>query len=284
MARKTPSKAMRYLRWILPGSIFAFMFGRGIVHNLLPDANIPSVDALCPLGGALTIYRLADAGRYLQKIHPSSLVLLIGLFATILFAGGAFCGWICPFGTLQDWLQKLRKKLGIKEIQISERIAAKLSWLRYLVLLVIIYFTISTAKLWFADYDPYRTFFSAEWLFAPSLEYWPAYLITLVVLGASLFIKRFWCRFLCPMGAIVSLLQPLSLVKVRRDENLCISCGKCDKACPSALKPSTGLTPGSKCTSCLECVEACPVHGALDVYAGPKKRTIVTKEGETNAY
>ncbi|MBO8126460.1 MAG: 4Fe-4S binding protein [Firmicutes bacterium] len=142
----------------------------------------------------------------------------------------------------------------------------------------------TTAKLWFADYDPYRTLFSLEWLFEPSLEKWPAYLITILVLAGALLVKRFWCRFLCPLGAIISIFQPIGLIKVRRDENLCINCGKCDKVCPSALKPSQKATPGMQCTSCLECVEACPVKGALDVYAGPKKDSLVSKESEQSAY
>lgn len=264
---------MRYLRWLLPGSILAFMFGRGLAHNLFPNANVPSVDALCPFGGAVSLYRLIDSGRYLQKIHPSSLVLLIGLLASILLVGGAFCGWICPFGALQDWLQKLRRKLKIREVQVPEALAAKLSWLRYLVLIVIIYFTVSTGKLWFADYDPYRTIFSLEWLFTPALKHWPAYLITIAFLISAVLIRRFWCRFLCPLGALISLLQPLGLVKVGRNQEVCLDCGKCDRVCPVQLQPSKTSSPGSRCTSCLECIDACPVKGALNTYLRPRKNT-----------
>jgi polyferredoxin len=135
-----------------------------VVHHLSTvDGATPSIDALCPFGGIETLQRLiATGGQFIPKTHLSNIVLLIGLTIGVVLAGGAFCGWVCPFGALQDGLTWLRKKLHIKEVLVAPRADRILRYGRYLVLALILIQTISTVKLWFADFDPYRTIFA--WL------------------------------------------------------------------------------------------------------------------------
>jgi len=125
--------------------------------------------------------------------------------------------------------------------------------------------TISTSRLWFEDYDPYHTLFSLGWLFDFNLaEQWPGYLVTLVVLAGSLLIPRFWCRYLCPLGGLLSLVQRIAPLKVRRNRAACIDCKRCDKACPLNLHVSTARALTHDCSMCLRCVSACPAKGALE--------------------
>ena len=98
-----------------------------------------------------------------------------------------------------------------------------------------------------------------------------------VVLGAlvvlSVFIQNFWCRYLCPYGALVGLVALLSPLRVRREKSVCIDCAKCAKACPSLLPVDKLITiKSAECTGCLECLAVCPVAGALDMVAVPKLR------------
>lgn len=95
------------------------------------------------------------------------------------------------------------------------------------------------------------------------------------VLLAEFFISRFWCRYLCPLGAFFALLQRVSPLKIRRNPDVCINCGKCDRACPTGLSPSrhVGLAAGD-CIACGMCVDACPRQGALD-FALPGRKRIV---------
>ena len=80
---------------------------------------------------------------------------------------------------------------------------------------------------------------------------------TLVVL--SVLVQNFWCRFLCPYGALMGIVSAISLAKIRRDAQACIDCGKCNKACPSQLPVDRLIQIQSvECTGCMECVAVCP--------------------------
>jgi polyferredoxin len=95
------------------------------------------------------------------------------------------------------------------------------------------------------------------------------------VLGAlvllSVFIQNFWCRYLCPYGALMGLVSTLSPVRIRRDAQACIDCGKCSKACPASL-PVDKLVQirSAECTSCMECVAVCPAENALQLALPPR--------------
>jgi len=253
-------------------SFAAFIIVMSVVHYLSAvDGATPSIDALCPFGGIETLQRfIASGGLFIPKTHLSNLVLLIGLTVGVVLAGGAFCGWVCPFGALQDGLTWLRKKLHIKEILVAPKADRVLRYGRYVVLALILIQTISTVKLWFADFDPYRTIFGLGWLFEFNLEAnWPAYTIALLVIGGSFMIERAWCRYLCPLGGAISLFGKFSLLRIRRTGDTCKSCALCERPCPVKLPVATADTMSSNCIGCLECVAACPRHDTLDVRLAP---------------
>jgi ferredoxin len=93
----------------------------------------------------------------------------------------------------------------------------------------------------------------------------PVFITVMVVsLVGGLVIDRFWCRYLCPYGALVQLFARFSPWRVRREPDACTDCGKCDRACPALLKVSTSLAvTSSRCIGCGECVKACPERRAL---------------------
>jgi polyferredoxin len=251
---------------------FAVFILTASVRHSLSAEHLPSTDAFCPFGAVETLWQFASSGTFVQKTHPSNLVVGIGLLIGSVLAGATFCGWICPFGALNDLLTWVRKKLRLPELRIPLNVDRILSLGRYVTLVGILYATIRTATLWFSNYDPYRTLFSLGWLFEFNLaEQWPAYIIALVVIIGGLFIPRFWCRYLCPQSALLSLLQCISLFKVRRNASSCIECGRCDRTCPTRLPISTSKAVKGNCIGCLECVEACPVKDTLYVGLGRPK-------------
>lgn len=82
----------------------------------------------------------------------------------------------------------------------------------------------------------------------------------------SIFIRNFWCRYLCPYGALLGLIGLFSPAKIKRDTKSCIDCGLCAKACPSFIKVDRVKTVYSdECSMCLNCVDVCPVANTLEV-------------------
>ena len=271
-SRKVHWPRTQLLRRMTQVGFGLFIIISSVRHNVVTTEHLASIDAYCPFGGIVTLWRwLSSGGFFVQKTHQSNLVLVLGLTAGVILAGGAFCGWICPFGAYQDLLNWIRKKLHFPEIRVPARPDRVLTYGRYLTLAIILYATISTVRLWFADYDPYRTIFGLGWLFEFNLsEHWPAYVAALVVTAGALLIERSWCRYLCPLGGAISLLGNLCLLRIRREENLCLDCGVCNAPCPVKIDVAQAdPAVSADCIGCLECVDACPQHGALSVTLGP---------------
>ena len=90
--------------------------------------------------------------------------------------------------------------------------------------------------------------------------------VLIVSLVGSLVYERFFCKYLCPTGALLGLLAKVSFFRIKRDAGTCIDCGLCDRACPMNVEVATAaVVTSSECISCNECVNVCPVAGALEV-------------------
>jgi polyferredoxin len=277
----TSSPAQRYrtrqsrtqgLRHLSQALFVGVILTAAVIHNLSTmDGATPSIDALCPFGGFETLWTwIVSGGSFVPKTHLSNLILAGGLLLGVLVSGGAFCGWVCPFGALQDALTWVRARLRIPEVRVPAWLDRVLRYGRYVVLALILYKTATTVTLMFADVDPYRTLFSLEWLFDFNpAEQWPAYLVAGVVVAASLLIERAWCRYLCPLGGAISLLGNFSLLRIRRAEATCKDCALCERPCPVKLNVARAETISSNCIGCLACVQACPRHNTLEVQLAP---------------
>jgi polyferredoxin len=93
-----------------------------------------------------------------------------------------------------------------------------------------------------------------------------AVIILAALVISSVLVQNFWCRYLCPYGALLGIVSFFSPLRIRRSEETCIDCAKCAKACPSALPVDKLITiKSAECTGCLECVAICPAEGALQI-------------------
>lgn len=252
-----------------------FMTWVGYRHQVLGGGpeGAPAVDALCPFGGMESLYIFLTSGGWLRRVAPSALILLGAVFIMTIIAGRVFCGWICPLGTLGEFSSSIASKLNIRKRELPESLDRKLRYLKYLLLILIIYFTWKMGTLVWRDYDPWVAYMhlSAGW--SEMIEKPVAFIVLFVtVIMASLFIERFWCRYLCPLGALLAPLQKLSLIKVRRSEEHCIHCHLCSKTCPVRLDPEAHeVTVSGECISCGRCVEKCPEEKAL-FFGTPRKK------------
>jgi polyferredoxin len=261
------------IRRIVQAAFVLFILAASIRHGLLEGTGTTtaSIDALCPFGAVETLWQTLTQGQYIPKTHPSNLVLGIGLLLGVLVSGAAFCGWICPFGTVQDALTWLRNRLSIQEVRLPAQLDRWLRYGRFVTLAVILYMTISTVTLWFANIDPYRTIFGLGWWFEfDIINQWPAYLIAVTILVLSFFIPRFWCKYTCPLGGALSLLSHLSLLRIRRAPISCKGCALCNVSCPVGIDVAqANPTVDTNCIGCLACVDACPRLATLEVKLAP---------------
>lgn len=262
-------RTVRTTRRVVQLAVSALVVVAAVRHQLEKDSGAASVDALCPFGAVETLVTWLTTGTLIAKTHPSNLVLGLALLVATVLAGNAFCGWICPFGAVQDALGWVRRRLHLPAVTVPPRADRVLRGGRFVVLGVVVFFSYTTARLWFADYDPYLGLFGLHWLFgmeSPSM--WIGLAVLAVVLVASVVIDRFWCRYLCPLGGVLSVLGRFSLLRIRRSPAACTDCTLCDVACPVAVRPSAAAPLVSPdCVGCMDCVTTCPVRGALQVQA-----------------
>lgn len=282
---KKPTKAQRRARGIrntrlaragVQLAVAAFILFAAVRHQVEGDATQPSVDALCPFGAVETLVTLVTTGQFISKTHPSNVVLGLAVLAATLLVGNVFCGWICPWGAIQDALTWVRNKLHLRAWQPPAALDRWLRYGRFVVLAIVIYFSVTTARLWFFDYDPYVQLFGVHWLFGEA----SAVGLTIVglVLVGSVVVDRMWCRYLCPLGAVFAVVGHLSFLRIRRTASTCTDCTLCDRPCPVGLSVSTANPKVSTdCIGCMDCVTTCPVKGALavdgPVFLGTLSRT-----------
>ncbi len=262
----------RIARRLVQAAFLLFIVAASLRHALFEESvTAASIDALCPFGAVETLWRTWTSGQFVPKTHPSNIVLGVALLVSAVVAGASFCGWICPFGTLQDGLTWLRTRLKVPAVRVPQAIDRWLRYGRYLMLGLILYMTISTVRLWFADIDPYRTLFGLGWLFEFNLaEQWLAYAVAVAILVGSFFIPRFWCKYACPLGGALSLTNHFSLLRIHRTESTCKSCALCNRPCPMGIDVAEANPfVSANCINCLECVETCPRHATLEVRFAP---------------
>jgi len=228
-----------------------------------------SLHAVCPFGGVVSIYQYVTAGTYVHKIHESAFILMYIGFALALLVGPAFCGWVCPLGSFQEWLGKLGKKIFKRRFNkfVPPKLDSYLRYLRYAVLIGVLYVTATTAKLFFADYDPYFALFNF-WTGEVAVS---ALIILGVIIAASLFVERPFCKYACPYGAVLGIFNLFRIFKIKRNVATCIDCKACDRACPMNIDVSeSGTVRDHQCISCLKCTSenSCPVDNTVEMMAG----------------
>ena len=238
----------------------------------IPFLSTASLHALCPFGGVVTIYQYATVGTFVQKIHESAFVLMIIGFVLAFLFGPVFCGWVCPLGTIQEWVAKLGRKFFKRRYNqfIPDHLDKVLRYLRYLVLAWVVYVTATSGTLIFAEYDPYFALFN----------FWSSEVAIggLIILGATLvlsvFIERPWCKYACPYGAVLGITNIFRLFQIKRAESTCKADGACSIMCPMNIKVDTIHTVRDhQCISCLECTSEaiCPVAKTVVFTTGAVK-------------
>jgi len=187
-------------------------------------------------------------------LDPIIFILWLFVFISLFIVGrGLFCGWLCPFGALQEIMSVLAKKLNIKQIKISPKHHKHAQKIKYIILFTLIgssFYSLSLAER-LAEVEPFKTSITLNFI-----RYWPFVLYSALLLLLSLKIHKFYCRYLCPLGAGLAILGRYPLLKklTRRPEcgNPCQLCR--NKKCEIDAINKDGSIDYSECIQCLECL------------------------------
>ena len=231
-------------------------------------ARPDGVEAFLPISALVSLKGWLACGT-INTLHPAALVIFLAALLVSLLLKRAFCAWICPVSTLTE----LFWKIGYKLFGRNFRVPLWLDWLiRPVKYLLLLFFLFSIVLMMSAEsvnafiHSDYNKTADVKMLdFFLHISGTPlAVILTLLLL--SFFFRNPFCRFLCPYGALLGLLSRLSPVKVQRSESACISCGACNKACPSHLDiMHKGRVCSEECIGCLRCVSSCPRPEALQL-------------------
>ncbi|MGC8549653.1 MAG: 4Fe-4S binding protein [Acidobacteriaceae bacterium] len=239
----------------------------------------PGVEGWLPIAGLMNLKYLLLTGD-VPSIHPAAMFLLMAFLAISVLMKKAFCAWLCPIGTLSENLWKLGRKIFRKSVRVPRWVDIPLRSLKYLLLGFFGFFIAVMPAEQIAGFmqSPYAMVADVKMLNFFRYMGETAALVLLALVALSVVIENFWCRYLCPYGALMGLASLLSPVKIRRDAEACIDCGKCSKACPSHLPVDQLVQIRSvECTACMECVTACPAEHALQFAMAPAKDADVAK-------
>lgn len=240
---------------------------QGTEETILGD-RFPSVEGFLPIGALMALKLWVTEGIF-DSIHPAALIIFAAALVLALVLKKGFCGWICPVGAISDSVWKLGKKIFGRNFAVPRYADYGLRSVKYILMAFFIYVVVlkmpAPAILRFIEGDYYKIADVKMLFFFTEMTATTAVSLSLLFV-LSLFYKNFWCRYLCPYGALLGLVSFFSPMKITRNDQACIHCGKCTKNCPSLLPvEQLNSVRSPECTGCLTCVSHCPAKGALDV-------------------
>jgi len=260
------------IRWGVLGAVLVAVTIASPAHQAVTGSGrLIGVDAFCPFGGIETLFAMISGVGFVEKTAAAGIVLLIGTLAVTLVFRRSFCGQICPLGALQGLFGAIGGRVLRKRPEVPRHVDRIARYLKYGVLAIFVVWTWQASALVMRPYDPWVAFAhltSAELLTELGLG--------LGVLGLSLagsvVYERFFCKYVCPTGALLGALSKWSLFGIERSAEVCIDCRACDRACPMNISVSSATKiTALECISCKECVSACPAAAGLKVQ-GPTGR------------
>jgi polyferredoxin len=234
------------------------------------------VEGWLPIAGMMNTKYWLLTGE-IPVVHPAAMFLFMTFLGISLLLRKAFCGWLCPVGAVSEYLWKLGRETFRRNFTFPKWLDIPLRSLKYILLGLFLYAVGSMAvpDLRAFLHSPYGVVADVKMLnFFRYLSPAGAIVIGVLVIG-SVLVKNFWCRYLCPYGALMGLAALASPLRIRRNPQACIDCAKCAKACPAGLAVDKLVQIRSaECLGCMECVAICPAENALAMQLAPARRAV----------
>ena len=191
-------------------------------------ARPAGVEGWLPIAGLMNLKYCLLSGQ-IPLVHPAAMFLLLTFVSMSFVFRKAFCSWLCPIGTVSEYLWQAGKRLFGRNLNLPRWLDLPLRGLKYLLLGFFVWAISTMSAVGIRDFmtSPYGLIADVKMLnfFRHIGE--TGLVVLGVIVAASVFVPNFWCRFLCPYGALLGLTSWLSPMKIRRNPKPCIDCGKC---------------------------------------------------------
>ena len=226
------------------------------------------VEGWLPIGGFVSLLHWIYTG-VVNTIHPAGLIIFsVILFVSFLFKKG-FCSWICPVGFISEMLGDISDKWFKRRIKPPAWLDWPLRSLKYIILGFFVWamaFQMTPAEIaafLHTDYNKVSDILMLR--FFTDITTFSLIVITLLF-ALSLVVRGFWCRYLCPYGALLGLLGLVSPTRIRRRAATCTGCSSCTKVCPAFINvEKVSEVVSDECIGCMACVDSCPEANTLEV-------------------
>lgn len=225
----------------------------------------PGVEGFLPIGSLMAWKLFLFTGEW-DMVHPAGMVIIGFAILISWLLRKSFCGWFCPVGTLSEWLWRLGQRLFGRNFQFPKWLDISFRSLKYILMAFFVYAVLVSSIPYLKAFIQTRYWIASDikmMYFFTEMSGFAAFILLLLAVG-SLFIRNFWCRYLCPYGALMGLFSLVSPTRVTRDEDKCTNCSLCTKVCPAYLpvdkKP---FIQSAECTGCMNCTAICPVNETM---------------------
>lgn len=267
LLRRSFQAAFLLLNVWIGGAFYFWVRGFELGTHDRASLRPAGVEGWLPIAGLMNLKYWLTSG-HLPTIHPAALFLFVSFLAIAFLFRKAFCSWLCPVGTLSEFLWRGGRLLLRRNFSLPRWLDIPLRSLKYLLLAFFVWAVGNMSADAVDEFmrSPYGAIADVRMLnFFRYVGGTAAFILAFLVV-ASVVVQNFWCRYLCPYGALLGIASLLSPLRIRRSEDACIDCAKCAKVCPSALPVDKLVSiKSAECTGCLECVAVCPAEGALQM-------------------
>lgn len=199
---------------------------------------------------------LLIAGIYMDL----RMIIIVFLPATLVF-GNFFCGWACPFGTVQEIMSNIGSLFIKKKLKMPRKVQKYLQYFRYVLFVIVIIGVLDFVLTPMNGYGTFLSLFSEEMITVVS---WVSLGIMAFYLVLSMFFERAFCNYLCTEAAKYGVLNMTRIFSIKRNEDTCVNCKKCDMACPMNIEVSAhDNVRNGQCINCMKCINECPLKDTL---------------------
>jgi len=253
--------------FLLTANLGLFNIKSGFCFPFFYCHSCPSASAACPLRSfEISVFKIYERpGSFSLKLLLFPLFIL---FTVGVITGRAVCGWVCPFGLLQRATGKFarffKNKVPSIKTLIPRKIERKFTYIKYIVLLVFVFITPIFIGFMFTDICPNGFLVGTipimllnPGLYVPATYFYVALVVFILFILLIFFVERGWCRYFCPVGAILAPFNKISLIYVSVDKEECIHCNACSDVCPMGIDVAN-MNRDPECILCGKCISACP--------------------------